>query len=169
MWIPGVCFIFEPSSTYYSTSECSGEHFHMLFICSYADPGNSRHHRVPSSSHQRNAIEMAFCWWADDGPLRVLVQAHSRLCKIWWLKQKSKLLDLFRDAPAVSWLQRSDAVSTLRTRSYMTTPIQTNFQMKISKKWLPKHMIFCTPWIRNYRKKCVCVRNHLRRLQFTNY
>ena len=22
----------------------------------------------PSSAHQQNAIEMAFCWWADNGP-----------------------------------------------------------------------------------------------------
>ena len=26
----------------------------------------------PSSARQRNSISMAFCWWADDGPLLVV-------------------------------------------------------------------------------------------------
>ena len=48
---------------------------------------------MPSSVHQWNAIEMAFRWWADGGPLRVSIQTPSPLCKIWWLKQKKIISD----------------------------------------------------------------------------
>ena len=44
--------------------------------------------KIPQSSFRLgNAISMMFCWQVDDGPLRVVIQSPSSLCKIWWLKQ----------------------------------------------------------------------------------
>ena len=37
---------------------------------------------TPSSAHQRNAIEMAFRWRTDGGPIRILVRTPSPFCKI---------------------------------------------------------------------------------------
>ena len=52
-------------------------------------PGKSRHHRVASSVHQRNAMGMAFRWRAEDDRLEYFVLPPP-LCKIGWLKQKIK-------------------------------------------------------------------------------
>ena len=59
-------------------------------------PGKLRHHWVPSSTHQRNAIKMAFRWRVDYGPLRILVCPTSHLSLMLNMAQakiKSKLLD----------------------------------------------------------------------------
>ena len=35
-----------------------------------------RHHRAPSLTHKRNAIEMAFRWRAIGGPLRIMIPLY---------------------------------------------------------------------------------------------
>ena len=39
-------------------------------------------HWVPSSAHQRNAIEMAFRWHVDDGPLTILIHVRPTLSSL---------------------------------------------------------------------------------------
>ena len=71
IWLEVVSYQFNHNSMRGSRKFCQrGSNFYNVFF--WFDVGRKDPHttiRGPSTARQRNAIEMAFCWRADDGPI----------------------------------------------------------------------------------------------------